>query len=72
MNVAGRLEERRHDGSNMVLTVVKIKGHQDILDANHPLAVKTLLISAQVLEVRAASAEEIGHGHVHGAHGHQH
>jgi FKBP-type peptidyl-prolyl cis-trans isomerase SlyD len=25
-----------------------------------------------VLEVRAASSEEIAHGHVHGAHGHHH
>jgi prephenate dehydrogenase len=48
------------------------KGQQVILDGNHPLAGKTLHISAQVLEVRAASAEEIAHGHVHGAHGHQH
>ena len=72
VKVGGQLEGRGPDGSNMVFTVVKIKGQQVILDANHPLAGKTLLISAQVLEVRAASAEEIGHGHVHGAHGHQH
>jgi FKBP-type peptidyl-prolyl cis-trans isomerase SlyD len=52
--------------------VVKIKGQQVILDGNHPLAGRTLHISAQVLDVRAASAEEIAHGHVHGAHGHQH
>jgi len=25
-----------------------------------------------VLDVRAASEEEVAHGHVHGAHGHQH
>jgi FKBP-type peptidyl-prolyl cis-trans isomerase SlyD len=52
--------------------VVKIKGQQVILDGNHPLAGRTLQISAQVLDVRAASAEEIAHRHVHGAHGHQH
>ncbi len=72
VKVGGQLEGRGPDGSQMVLTVVKIKGPQVILDGNHPLAGKTLLISAQVLEVRAASSEEIAHGHVHGAHGHQH
>ena len=72
VKVGGQLEGRGPDGSQMVLTVVKIKGQQVILDGNHPLAGKTLQISAQVLEVRAATSEEIAHGHVHGAHGHQH
>ena len=72
VKVGGQLEGSGPDGSEMVFTVVKIKGPQVILDGNHPLAGKTLNISAQVLEVRAASAEEIAHGHVHGAHGHQH
>jgi FKBP-type peptidyl-prolyl cis-trans isomerase SlyD len=70
--VGGQLEGRGQDGRDQVFTVVKIKGQQVILDGNHPLAGKTLHISAQVLEVRAASEEEIAHGHVHGAHGHQH
>ena len=72
VKVGGQLEGSGPDGSEMVFTVVKIKGPQVILDGNHPLAGKTLNISAQVLEVRAASSEEIAHGHVHGAHGHQH
>ena len=72
VKVGGQLEGTGPDGSEMVFTVVKIKGPQVILDGNHPLAGKTLNISAQVLEVRAASSEEIAHGHVHGAHGHQH
>jgi FKBP-type peptidyl-prolyl cis-trans isomerase SlyD len=70
--VGGQLEGRGQDGSDQVFTVVKIKGQQVILDGNHPLAGRTLQISAQVLDVRAASAEEIAHRHVHGAHGHQH
>jgi FKBP-type peptidyl-prolyl cis-trans isomerase SlyD len=72
VKVGGQLEGSGPDGSEMVFTVVKIKGPQVILDGNHPLAGKTLNISVQVLEVRAASSEEIAHGHVHGAHGHQH
>jgi FKBP-type peptidyl-prolyl cis-trans isomerase SlyD len=31
-----------------------------------------LRFSLKVTEVRAAIAEELAHGHVHGAHGHHH
>ncbi|MGL5889430.1 MAG: peptidylprolyl isomerase, partial [Bacteroidia bacterium] len=39
---------------------------------NHPLAGKQLHFVGEVLEVRAAEAEELAHGHVHGAGGHHH
>jgi len=52
--------------------VLKIKGDQVMLDGNHPLAGKALRVAAEVLGVRAATAEEITHGHVHGEHGHHH
>lgn len=42
------------------------------VDGNHPLAGKTLQFSVEVLEVRAATAEELAHGHAHGVGGHQH
>ncbi len=42
------------------------------VDANHPMAGATLTFDIEVLEVRAASAEELAHGHVHGAGGHHH
>jgi len=72
VKVGGQLEGRTADGREAVFTVVKIKGPQVILDGNHPLAGKTLDIAAKVVELRAATAEEIAHGHVHGAAGHQH
>jgi FKBP-type peptidyl-prolyl cis-trans isomerase SlyD len=31
-----------------------------------------LRFSIKVTDVRAAAPEELAHGHVHGAHGHQH
>ena len=52
--------------------MVKIKGPEVHLDGNHPLAGQALRFSGKVVEVRAASDEEIAHRHVHGAHGHHH
>jgi FKBP-type peptidyl-prolyl cis-trans isomerase SlyD len=42
------------------------------IDANHPLAGETLTFDVKILEVRAATAEEIEHGHAHGPGGHHH
>jgi FKBP-type peptidyl-prolyl cis-trans isomerase SlyD len=72
VKVGGQLEGRGEDGHTHVFTVVKIKGPEVHLDGNHPLAGKALRLNVTVVEVRAASAEEIAHGHVHGAHGHHH
>jgi FKBP-type peptidyl-prolyl cis-trans isomerase SlyD len=57
----------------ITFTVVAVEEKEAVLDANHPLAGKTLTFDVEVLEVRDATAEEIAHGHVHGpggAHGH--
>ena len=54
-------------------TVIAIEGDEAVLDANHPLAGKTLTFDVEVVDVREATADEIAHGHVHGAggaHGH--
>jgi len=41
------------------------------LDANHPLAGMNLHFDVEIVEVRAATDEEIEHGHVHdGSHDH--
>ncbi len=72
VKVGGQLEGRGEDGHTHVFTVVKIKGPEVHLDGNHPLAGKALRLNVTVVDVRAASAEEIAHGHVHGAHGHHH
>ena len=72
VKVGGQLEGRDDNGNAQVFTVLKIKGNQVMLDGNHPLAGQALRFSLHVLDVRAASAEEIAHRHVHGAHGHHH
>ena len=72
IKVGGMLQGVNEQGEEMVYTVLKIKGDQVMLDGNHPLAGASLKVAVHVLEIRAASAEEIAHGHVHGAHGHHH
>lgn len=72
VKVGGQLELPGPDGGPHPFTVVKIKGPQVILDGNHPLAGRTLKLAITVTEVRKASAEEVAHGHAHGAHGHHH
>jgi FKBP-type peptidyl-prolyl cis-trans isomerase SlyD len=72
VKVGGQLRGRTKEGQEQVFTVIKIKGDQVILDGNHPWAGQNLSFSLKVLEVRAASAEEVTHGHAHGAHGHHH
>ena len=53
-------------------TVVKLTEKGAVLDGNHPLAGKQLHFDVEVVEVRPATTEELEHGHVHGAGGHQH
>ena len=43
-----------------------------VVDGNHPLAGRALRFRCTVDGVRAATSEDIQHGHVHGAHGHHH
>jgi FKBP-type peptidyl-prolyl cis-trans isomerase SlyD len=72
VKVGGQLEGRTDAGEPHVFHVMKIKGDKVLLDGNHPLAGKELRFVLKVTGVRAASAEEIEHKHVHGEHGHHH
>jgi FKBP-type peptidyl-prolyl cis-trans isomerase SlyD len=72
VKVGGQLRGPGADGREQVFTVVKIKGDNVLLDGNHPFAGKDLRFALQVTGVRAATAEEIAHRHVHGEHGHHH
>ncbi|MDO6680988.1 MULTISPECIES: peptidylprolyl isomerase [unclassified Oceanobacter] len=54
------------------LIVTEVEEAEVTVDANHPLAGKDLAFSVTVESVRDASEEELEHGHVHGAEGHQH
>lgn len=71
VKVGGQLQGAGPNGP-VAYNVVKIKGPVVHLDGNHPLAGHAIRFAATVKAVRAATAEEIAHRHVHGAHGHHH
>jgi FKBP-type peptidyl-prolyl cis-trans isomerase SlyD len=56
----------------MLVTVTEVNEEEVTVDANHPLAGKRLTFDVEIQEVRAATEEELGHGHVHGAGGVEH
>ncbi|HET7922135.1 MAG TPA: peptidylprolyl isomerase [Gammaproteobacteria bacterium] len=54
------------------VVVTAVDAEHVTVDGNHPLAGKQLNFEVKVVEVRAATEEELSHGHVHGAGGHHH
>ena len=59
-------------GETIVYTVTDVADEKVVVDGNHPLAGQTLHFECTISAVRAASEEEMSHGHAHGAHGHHH
>ncbi|MEC4720951.1 peptidylprolyl isomerase [Noviherbaspirillum sp. CPCC 100848] len=64
--------EAGDDAQRVVFTLTEFDDEQVTLDGNHPLAGLSLRFDLNVTDVRAATTEEISHGHVHGPHGHHH
>ncbi len=56
----------------ILVTIVKVTDTEVEVDGNHPLAGVVLNFKVEIKEVRAATADEISHGHAHGEGGHQH
>jgi FKBP-type peptidyl-prolyl cis-trans isomerase SlyD len=72
--VGMELSAQGPDGDEVAFVIQGVEPDTVTIDLNHPLAGKTLHFDVTVREVRAATAEELEHGHVHGAgdHGHEH
>jgi FKBP-type peptidyl-prolyl cis-trans isomerase SlyD len=70
---AGEIVELQSPEGHIVpAVIVEIGAEFVVLDANHPLAGEQLFFEIELTEIRAATKEELDHGHVHGAGGHQH
>jgi FKBP-type peptidyl-prolyl cis-trans isomerase SlyD len=66
-----KLHAQTQEGPREV-TITHLVGDTVTIDANHALAGKNLNFDIDITDVRDATAEELEHGHVHGAHGHHH
>ena len=59
------------EGEPLYARVVSVSGDRVRLDFNHPLAGKQLHFNVKVVGLRAATSEELEHGHAHQpGHGH--
>ncbi|MFH1853631.1 MAG: peptidylprolyl isomerase [Candidatus Neomarinimicrobiota bacterium] len=60
-----RLEARNEHGHTQAITVRTITDDGVTIDGNHPLAGQTLHFDVSITAIRAATSEELDHGHVH-------
>ncbi|MFA5973531.1 MAG: FKBP-type peptidyl-prolyl cis-trans isomerase [Lentimicrobiaceae bacterium] len=73
MLAIGNVIPMRDDQGHMLQGIVVNVGDEMVrMDFNHPMAGNVLHFKGNVIEVREASAEELSHGHAHGAGGHHH
>jgi FKBP-type peptidyl-prolyl cis-trans isomerase SlyD len=63
------LELVDNTGQPIPATVAEVHPNGVLLDLNHPLAGEILYFQAKIAGLRAATSEEIAHGHVHGSGG---
>ncbi|MBN1668763.1 MAG: peptidylprolyl isomerase [Anaerolineales bacterium] len=66
------LEMKDEDGDLLIARITEVEDDFVVLDFNHPLAGQDLHFEVTVVDIRAATDEELEHGHVHGSEGHAH
>jgi FKBP-type peptidyl-prolyl cis-trans isomerase SlyD len=59
-----------NQGNRFQGQVVSVVEDSVIVDLNHPMAGQQLHFKGEIINVRPANAEELSHGHAHGADGH--
>src|SRR5262249_13298881 len=59
------LEGTDEDGESDTFWVVAVEGDEVVLTRNHPLSGMTLKFDVTITKVRAATADELEHGHAH-------
>ena len=60
-----RFVARSPEGSRQAV-ILLVEGENVTVDFNHPLADVELHFSVEVMDVREATEDELGHGHIHG------
>jgi FKBP-type peptidyl-prolyl cis-trans isomerase SlyD len=71
LQAGGIVSATDDEGDEVDFLVKEVRDNTVLVDFNHPLAGKTLHFEVTVREVRAATEEELEHGHAH-APGHEH
>ena len=73
VEIGMRFEGQADSSSEIMLyTVTEVADGKVVVDGNHPLAGERIRFTGTIEGVRAASPEEVAHGHVHGPEGHHH
>ncbi len=70
IQVGMQFQAQGPDGQALMVIVAAVADDTITVDGNHPLAGVSLNFDVEVLEVRAATEEELTHGHAHGPEGH--
>jgi FKBP-type peptidyl-prolyl cis-trans isomerase SlyD len=65
IEVGMAFEAQAPDGSQQRIQVKAVEENTVTIDANHPLAGMALNFDVEIVAIRAATEEEISHGHVH-------
>ncbi|GAP11255.1 FKBP-type peptidyl prolyl cis-trans isomerase/Apo-metallochaperone SlyD [Bellilinea caldifistulae] len=66
LEIGTELEIRDEDDETLLATIDRVTKDSVRLNFNHPLAGKTLEFDVKILDLRAATEEELEHGHAHG------
>ncbi len=66
LEAGGIVTATDEEGDDVDFLVKEVRPKTVVVDFNHPLAGKTLHFEVTVREVRAATPEELEHGHAHG------
>ena len=61
-----------NEGNHLQAKVIEVRDEVVLMDFNHPLAGMVMHFDGQIQDVREATADELAHGHAHGAGGVQH
>jgi FKBP-type peptidyl-prolyl cis-trans isomerase SlyD len=72
LEVGMRLVAEGEDGEAFPIWIAALAGDQVTIDPNHPLAGVELHFEVEIAAIRAATPEELEHGHPHGPGGHHH